>query len=213
MITRDYLMRMIDQLVKVLVRVLQHKKAHEFRLARKELETAYRSMLGVNPDFVRRFSAEQLANLIGADPDTRSTRCYVLGVLLKEEAEIERLDHHDEESLRVCLKALSLLLAAFIESPFPLESDHAKRIEECVTFLQDVHMTRDVLEPLMLFYERVGKFAKAEDILFELIDISDEYKDRGLVFYERLLQHPDAALEAGGLPRSAVLEGLSLLKR
>lgn len=152
-------------------------------------------------------------NLMGTDPETRPARCYVLGVLLKEEAEIERLGHRDEESLHSCLKALSLLLTAFLESPRPLEGDHATRIEECVVFLQDVHLPPEVLEQLMMFYERVGKFAKAEDALFALIDMSDEYKDRGFAFYERLLQQPDAALEAGGLPRGEVEEGLSQLKR
>lgn len=206
-------MRMIDRLVNALVRVLLHKQAQELGSASKELEAAYRSLLGMNPDFVRHFSAEQLANLIGTDPETTPARCYVLGVLLKEEAEIARLDHRDEESLQLCLKALSLLLAAFLASPILLEGDHARRIEECVAFLRDVHFPPDLLERLMLFYERVGKFPKAEDVLFALITVSDEDNARGFAFYERLLQQPDAALEAGGLPRSEVQEGLRQLKR
>jgi hypothetical protein len=56
MIERDYIMRMISQLTRSLARVLLHRHAHEFPLARKELQSAYKSLLGLTPSLLHQFS-------------------------------------------------------------------------------------------------------------------------------------------------------------
>ncbi len=62
--------------------------------------------------------------------------------------------------------------------------------------------------------EAVGRYADAEDALFEAIDAAPDDSgpiDSGILFYQRLLAKDDAELEAGDLPRDEVKTGLAEL--
>jgi CheY-like chemotaxis protein len=64
--------------------------------------------------------------------------------------------------------------------------------------------------------EAVGRYADAEDSLFEVIDGDPDdgaAVDQGIAFYQRLLAKEDADLEAGGLPRDEVRAALAELLR
>lgn len=212
MITRDYIHRMLSMLVKVLQRVLLLRQSHDLPGARKELNGAYRSLLGVNPDFARSFSDIQLIDLLGRDKETGPTTCYVLGLLLKEESELEHLALHHDEAHHLCTKALSLLLTAYLESVSPIELDHEQRIESCMRSLGGVELPAPVLEKLFAYYERTHRYDKAEDVLFELLTTDDKYHAMGVDFYERLLNKADEEIAAGGLTRQEINESLAIIK-
>jgi hypothetical protein len=64
--------------------------------------------------------------------------------------------------------------------------------------------------------ESLGRYADAEDVLFEAIDdlpADTGLVDAGIAFYQRLLALEDADLETGGLPRDEVRSGLAELLR
>ena len=72
-----------------------------------------------------------------------------------------------------------------------------------------------IRDRLFRYYERYGTFAKAEDMLFHMLNDYPEATDiktSGLQFFERLLTREDGVLETGGLPRNEVEEGLEQLK-
>lgn len=211
MIERDYLMRMINQLAQVLARVLLHKKAYEHPQARQALDGAYRSLLGVQAGFVRSFSDTQLIDLFGKDAETAGVRLYVLGSLLKEEAEIIRLQE-GTDSAGQFLKALSILLSSFHHLGKPVEDRHITLIDECVQATTGLDVPVHVLEKLFAFYEYRERYDKAEDILFDLLAVDRDYRRQGMAFYERLLNVADDQLKAGGLPRNEILEGIEHLK-
>jgi hypothetical protein len=65
-------------------------------------------------------------------------------------------------------------------------------------------------------YESTGQLAKAEDMLYSILDASADDKgstEFGAAFYERILRQSDAMLMAGNLPRTEAEEGLQELKR
>jgi hypothetical protein len=56
----------------------------------------------------------------------------------------------------------------------------------------------------MQYYERLGDFGRAEDMLFSMIEAQPDNMallDFGIGFYERLKRHSDDALAVGNLPR------------
>ncbi len=212
MIERDYIMRMINLLTQFLARVLFHKKALEFPMARQELETAYRSLLGIPPGFIREFSDEQIIALFGHDEDVVVLKSYILGSLLKEEGEILQLEGNADESSRAFLVSLSLLLTAYVLAKNEAHAGHGLMIEELVTRLRDAEIPVHVREKLLAFDELTGKYAKAEDLLFDLVGSDRKWVEAGLEFYERLLRRSDDELAAGCLPRSEILEGMKELE-
>ena len=60
-----------------------------------------------------------------------------------------------------------------------------------------------------LYYEFIGQYNKAEDVLFHLLEDGFlELKSKGREFYNRLLQKADKELESGGLSRQEIRESL-----
>lgn len=76
-------------------------------------------------------------------------------------------------------------------------------------------MPVEVKERLWRHYERMGRFADAENWLFELLDDPQAPPDtaaRGVDFYGRLLARNDEELLIGNLPRSEILASLAELQ-
>jgi hypothetical protein len=213
MIERDYIMRMIDLLVKALTKALLHKKAYEYPQAKQEIAGAYKSLLGVSPEFIHSFSDEQLMGLLGKDVETVGVKCYILGSLLKEEADIYRISKEEGKSISVYAKSLSLLLTAFLDTSVPIEPEHPTKIDACVQALRSVEIPQHILEKLFAFYEIAQRYDKAEDVLFDLVTFDTSVVISGLAFYERLLNKSSDELTAGGLPRNEVLDGIDTLKK
>jgi len=210
-IERDYIMRMINLLAQFLTRVLLHRSAREFPQARRELEAAYKSLLGMSPGLAREFSDEQLIGMFGRDQDTVVLKSYILGSLIRQEGEI--LVTEGKDASREFLHSLSLLLTAFLLAGNEAQEGHSSAIEEVVGHLCNVEIPPHIREKLLTYYDRRGRYDKAEDVLFELVESDPGWVDNGIKFYERLLSRPDAELEGGGLPRSEVVEGMSELRR
>ena len=213
MIERDFLMRQISMLVQSLAKVLFHKKAYEYPQAKKEIDAAYKSLLGVSADFVRQFSDVQLLEFFGKDIETLGVKYYILGTLLKEEAEIHQHESREQESVSYFEKSLSMLLSAFNDLGLPIEPEHAAKIVDVVDQLHSIEISQHIKGKLFLFYESIDKYDKAEDVLFELVESDSRFVQPGIAFYERLLKIPNDDLTKGGLPRIEVLDGLTNLQK
>ncbi len=201
-------MRMIDQLSKVLARVLFLNTAREFPKSALELATATRNLLGLDRDLILVMSDDQLLELLKADDSLSGPKCYVLGMLLNEEATLAGLreDHESATSLR--LKSLSLLLKAYTRSEGPVVPSHPARIDELAGGLQHTEIPLRIRTRLFAYYESVGKYDRAENVLFDLIDQDPEQIRTGLDFYARLKAKDDAELARGNLPRDEIEEGI-----
>ncbi len=213
MIERDFLMRQISLLVQSLAKVLFYRKAYEYPQAKKEIDAAYKSLLGVSADFVRQFSDVQLLEFFGKDIETLGVKYYILGALLKDEAEIHQYENREQDSLVYFEKSLSLLLSAFNDLGTPIESEHTAKIESVVGQLRSIDISQHIKEKLFLFYESIGKYDKAEDVLFDLVESDSQFVQLGIAFYERLLKISNDELTKGGLPRIEVLDGLNTLQK
>ena len=73
-------------------------------------------------------------------------------------------------------------------------------------------------EKIFQYYRITGRYSKAEDLLYSMIDASS-YIDKkrlieeGNLFYKNILNKTDEELERGNLPRNEVLDGINELNR
>lgn len=153
MIERDYIMRLINTLTRVLTRVLFHKKAFEYPQARRELDGAYTTLFGMSGDLLYQFSDEQLVHMFGTDEETVAAKCYVLGSLMKEEAEIRKLEEDDVNSVRLFLRALSLLLTSFLVLKKEAGPNHGEQIEVLCAELAQTGMSVSMQEKIHSYHE------------------------------------------------------------
>jgi len=207
MIERDYIMRMIDILSKVLARALFLRKSLEFPKAADELAAAARNLLGLDHDLILLMSDAQLIELLSTDELLGASKCYTLGMLLKEDAELSLEQGKQEEAAALLTKSASLLLTSFLGADTPVVPAHQTSVDEAIARLGSIRSPSPIALKLLDYYERTGRYDKAEDLLFDRLDDDPEFLRKGLALYERLLAHTDEDLMRGNLPRTEIEEG------
>lgn len=213
MINRDYILRMIEQLSRVLSRALLKKDAKEYIEAVTEVKKAGKLFLGLNADAMDMLSDKDLLQLWQVGTDLDAERCALAAQLFKAEGEIYEDQGDEEKALASYLKSLSLLTETinFLKEKIPHEL-----IESVDFFAEHLDITTlpfPLQQKVFTTYATIGRFGKAEDLLFEMIEEDATFAEQGKRFYEQLLKHTDKELEQGNLPRAEVLESLAQLNK
>ena len=213
MINRDYILRMIEQLARFLQRALLMKDAQQYPESMAEIKKAGKIFLGLNLDAMEALSDKDLIRLWSVGNDLDAEKCALASQIFRAEGEI--YEHQgDAEKAHACYrKSLSLATETinFLKEKIPSE------LITTVDFLTS-HMGTDNL-PLSLqkkvftSYATVGKFSKAEDLLFDIVEEDLSFVQSGRQFYELLLKRSDDELNNGNLPRNEVLESLEQLNK
>jgi hypothetical protein len=96
MITQDYIMRMIEQLVYALSRILFNKQKGNYREAFNDIDNALKKMLGLDYYLINSLSGKDIISLLDLSKDnfSFSIKCIVIAKLLKENGEIKDLNNN-----------------------------------------------------------------------------------------------------------------------
>ncbi|MGE5350485.1 MAG: DUF6483 family protein [Acidobacteriota bacterium] len=212
MFERDYILRLIEQLTQVLSKILFSKGAKNLDEAKELVRQAYPNMLGLDPDLIRAMSDVEIINFLKITGSTQYERCLMIAELLKEEASIDELMHGEgnEESVLIYFDSLSLFLEAFINKDELMTERFMKDMESVIEKVGGFQIPPEIAEKLVRYYEIQGRYADAEDVLFELTESGEPgYLQKAEKFYLRLMEKPEEELEKGNLPKEEVLEGLN----
>ena len=218
MIRRDYILRHIEEFVATLAKIAGLAKDEQWQEASSSVAGEFQRLAGVDgPEVLRLSETELLARLIQGEPSqTVETKAFMLATLLKVNGDLLAGQGQLEESRQFYLKGLHLLFDTFGRNEITERPDFVPAVEAFLTGLRDAPLPLPTGAMLMRHYEQTGKFDKAEDALFGLLDAepaSAELLDFGAVFYRRLLGLSDDALAAGNLPRAEAQAGLAELEQ
>ncbi|HEV8650634.1 MAG TPA: DUF6483 family protein [Actinomycetes bacterium] len=210
---RDYILRQVEMAAQMLARILGLAKGGRRDEAIGLFEQAYQPLVGVSGRVVAALSEEQLLTLLtsGSSPDPR--RVTVAVELLVTEADLLAEAGRSADATTRYRRALGL--AAYLASHTGSLPDPALAAR-LVTRAGHLDLSPRQRLHLCRLQEALGRYADAEDSLFEVIDDDPDDTaavDEGITFYQRLLAREDAELEAGGLPRDEVRAALSELLR
>lgn len=207
MYDRDYLMRLINQTSAVLARLLglkEQKKPDEALEAideflSKELRMRSRLALGLS-------DSDLLAMLsVGGVPNPEMIG--TVAVFLQEEGDLLFETGRLDESLMRYEKALRLMMHVLRENG-PIDGLRLEeRADELVAKLAPYEVAPATRKAAWEWSERAGKYADAENMLYELYEINAVTPEEGGAFYDRLEALDDASLERGGLPRAELRDG------
>jgi hypothetical protein len=211
MIRNDYIMKMIAQLAKALQQILKLKETGRNDDAMREIDTAMQRICGLNSQLVNSLSEESLVSTLKGGVALDHGKALVLAELLGEEADVMLARGHEEDAFARYHKSLYLYLAAFAGEEELRLPDYSAKVGRVVAALDDYVLDLPVMQRLVLYYERDGDFAAAEDALDRLLedDDSDEARDVARAFYARLLDRSDDELDAGNFSRDEASEGLA----
>jgi hypothetical protein len=113
MIQKDYIMRIIEQLAKVLAKVMLNKNEKNYEEAISNVENAFNTILGVNSQLLFSISEENLTGLFGISRDKSigSIKCIVAARLVKELADVHEMTQKENiNAISEYQKALNLYL-------------------------------------------------------------------------------------------------------
>lgn len=208
MYQRDYIMRLIEQFGQALQRILGVKEAKQFDAALHEISQAGKTLLGLDMTLLRALDDRQIVDFLTTSDGLDSGRCLVTAELFLQEGEITALLGEAEESIRNYSKSLSLFLSALDENKQLHNETYFSKVEDLRKRLSAFPLPGHVTFKLYRYFEQLGYYAKAEDLLFALLAIGyPGITEEGRAFFVRLLALSDAALQQGNLPRTEVLEG------
>jgi tetratricopeptide (TPR) repeat protein len=216
-------MRQIEIAGQMLARILGLAKGGRRDEALGLFDQAYQPLLGVSARVVSTLSEEQLLSLLtsGSMPDLR--RVATVLELLKVEADLHAGAGNRAAAEPRYRRALALagFLAARSEA-LPDAALAADLVERVATLELSVAQRMQLARVL----EALGRYADAEDALFEAIDADPDDPDPGrpggprtppvdiaIAFCQRLLALDPEALAAGGLPLDEVKASLAELLR
>lgn len=210
----DYIKRMIEQMGAFLLALRDKLDEDKPNEVLTDVQESYRQLFGVDGEFLLNAPENYLALMTGIGRVGDSDKTISLADLLTIEGEAYALKGMYEESVRRYSKALNVLIDTFLTLGYAKSADHTERIAHLVSLTADETMPSETLLRLFRYSERIGEFAQAEDILYELLESAltdvayDDLADEGVAFYERLQGLDDVTLVAGGLPRDEVEDGL-----
>lgn len=209
-------MRMINQAIQVILRVASKKNAALYDDATQDIDNSLATYFGFRLDVLRSMSTEELLHLIRQKELNEPQLLAVLGELLKMDGEIAIERGLQQQGQTVLLRALTVFLISVEHETDVLPISTLHKLEQTITITRNWPKDTEIIRLLIVYLERQGRFAEAEDFLFEGLENpgSDRHiVQHGEAFYQRLLALPDHQLTNGNLPRSEVKEGLGELKQ
>ncbi len=208
MLQRDYLMKMTQILVTVLAKVLFHKEKKNYAEAEAEIETAAKTLVGLDLKLIKILSIDDIMKLMKTS-DVYAGRCLISAELLKEYGDILGEKGKHEESINIYFKSLWLYLETMMTRELPEPSEYFARIDFLIKSLSALEFSDELKFKIFEYYEFSGQYSKAEDILFEMIDSGFEgIKDKGIKYYKRLQLKTDEKLNKGNFSKEEIEESL-----
>ncbi len=205
---------LIKRMTEVLPEIALLRERQHYKDAIDEINELVRTELGLAPRFVKGVTAGDLLGMCRSGLISPE-RAAALAKLLKERAEINWAMNEPRNGLIRTEKALSLYLETFDTVQENVFQDYYADIEGLAAKLGDHKLPDAMRVKLFAYFEAAGRYSKAEDLLFETLEASNDaaWVARGREFYERLAAKSDKELAAGNLPREELEEGRGELDR
>ena len=209
MIRRDYILRMVAEMVQMLLRVASLKHRREYEQALREVEAALRLVRGADAEATGVQSVDAWVALCRKHESAASGLMVPVADLLREQGEIFALQGRLAESGHARRLALGVYLEAIQSGDTFISGELLEKVEQLIETAWRPPPSPEILRRLARYFEARGHYAKAEDALFAWLETGDPTaREAGRAFYERLLKLDDATLEQGGLPRPEAEQGM-----
>ena len=211
MINKDYILRLAERLGRFLARIIYMQETNQNEEALILIDDAFRQSLGLTSGLINSLPEETLLAILSPRDVLNVELCFFVAALLKAEGDIfANLDKQDDSYYRH-LKALNLFLELFLHGKSIDELDLFPNIDDLVQKLEEFELPLPTNQKLFRYYEKAGRYAKAEDVLFDMLEedaLPHDMVAEGIDFYQRLIAKSDDELLLGNLSREELAEGL-----
>ncbi len=224
MAQRDYILRMFEEMSRVLAQIVYHRQIKDYQAAHDLIDEQFKQTLGMGRGFINSLPDETLLAMLTTMDALNIDKCWLVAVLLKAEGELYEDEQDEDNSYYNYLKACNLLLEALCEQNQTSQIEKVAEVEELLSKLEDYELPLRTRQLLFWYFEHTGRYSQAQEMLFDILEMEtgdemesieevEEMLEKGEAFYARLLGKNDAALEAGRFSRAEISEGLARLHK
>jgi hypothetical protein len=164
MIGRDYIMRMIQQIVQALLHIVKLKKIDP-QEALNVIDETSKNVLGIDGSLADMLSAEDLVSLLKINDPTGYEKCLMMARLLKEKGDTYSFLNKEQDSFNFYLKAIRILISIKYTD---IKNDIVSpiiTIEEVVEKVDNYELPKDIKNYLYQYYKSTGLDSKAEEFV------------------------------------------------
>lgn len=213
MLRKDYIMRMVEQIQKAIVDIVRKRRENDLPAAEQLLDQASTGNLGLPLAVVLSQPPDKLKAMFTYEGEIDVGKCIVAGELFEQAAAMHADRGAPDQAEGMLLRSLYFYMEGYRVLPDKERKLYALKIVGLMERFPDLAAGEPELLKIVGVYEAAHKFDHAEDLIFELVDDGVEGAlPQGVAMYERMLRRRDEELEAGGLPRDEVEQGLQELR-
>lgn len=215
MLKNDY-MKEVENSLRILKMDVDKSLADkDIELAKALINKQFRALIGLDIDTISTLSFNTIKNMLSKENQYNAEKFIALGELLK----LEGIVSEKENDIALKVFYYKKVIEAFNEGYEEDNSIDKKFLTESIDVIEDLKLYDIGIKYekyIFRIYELLGKFDKAEDMLFQIIDESNKDKSiisEGIAFYNRLKELSNKDLEDGNLSLEEVRESYNELKR
>lgn len=212
----DYILDLIEQISMVIADIIGLKKSKKFEEVQKLVDVNLKKFLGLNENTIHKLSYKDLMNIISVNSEYDVSKCIILAELLDQEGDVYEAQGESAKSYDMYIKSMNIFIEVLLLEKGKLLQQYICRVDEIEEKIRKYEIPYESKRLLFKFYETVGRFGKAEDMLFEMLDWGVRKKDTyeaGIAFYENLVKKSEAELMEGNFSLHEVEEGMNKLKQ
>lgn len=109
MYEKDYIMRMIEQMIRVLLEIFGLRQKGSFEEAFEVIDMTLEKYTGLSSKMIDEFDSSSLVAYLSPGGNLNHERCFVVGVLLKEEGDVLFELNKSSDAMARYRKSLDLL--------------------------------------------------------------------------------------------------------
>lgn len=210
MIKRDLLKEIENGLKIVTDTVNEGILNNDTKEAFEIINNKMKEMVGVDIDTVNTVSFDTIKNMINVGFENNTDKYIAFGMLLKLQGYLYKQEGDISKEIFYYLVSISAFNEGFTCDDTYLDN-YKDHIIEIIGELQKYELSIEESKEVFISYELIGKYDKAEDVLYEMINKSQDkesIKKLGIDFYNRLLEKSEDDLVKGNLSMDEVHEGL-----
>ena len=216
MLRKDYLTRMIEEMTEAVGSMLGLRREQKNEQALEKLDGLLKRNFRMSEHMLRSLPPEELIQLFRQREGVDAESLQLVARMLQENGEIRENMNDEQEAAASRIKALHLYLYAALNGGSRELVDYPDRIAELSTLLERYRLPADAERLVMLYEEREGRYVQAEDAMYRMLSASPENDkdalEEGRMFYARLSGLEADLLQAGGLTREELEEGIEALQ-
>ena len=214
MLTEDYFMRMINQMLAVLTKIIGLKDVGQYQEAQQIVNQSLEQLLGMPSGLLKQMDDSSVMNILTTQGELVSDRLYMVANLYELEGSLFIDQNRNPEANLDYLRALTFYLEIALKGEHQYSSELNDKIEHLQLKLSDQDLSVDTYYLLFDYYEQLGKYNLVDNQISNLLLAHEDPSEilPGLItYYEELLEKNDQELSLGGISRVRVQAQLDVV--